>query len=78
MTNRAPDLKKRFQQLLARHRRKPTAATWFALGSFLADHRKLAPELDWLCLKRVNAYTQSQQQGLMLGLSAVALVAYAR
>lgn len=45
MTSRAPDLKKRFQQLLARHRRKPAAATWFALGSFLADHRSLAPEL---------------------------------
>ena len=42
---RATDLKKQFQQLLARHRRKPAAATWFALGSFLAEHRSLEPEL---------------------------------
>ena len=45
MTSRAPDLKKRFQQLLARHRRKPAAATWFALGNFLAEYPNLAPEL---------------------------------
>ncbi|HWO13064.1 MAG TPA: methyl-accepting chemotaxis protein [Polyangiaceae bacterium] len=53
------------------------AAAIAALDAIAQLHDKLAPELDWLCLKRVNAYTQSQQQGLMLGLSAVALVAYA-
>lgn len=37
MTSRERELSKRFEQLLSRHRRKPTAATWFALGTQLAD-----------------------------------------
>jgi tetratricopeptide (TPR) repeat protein len=36
-TSRERDFSKRFHQLLARHRRKPTAATWFALGAQLAS-----------------------------------------
>jgi tetratricopeptide (TPR) repeat protein len=40
------DVSKRFQQLLARHRRTPTAATWFALGTQLASAPpELAKEL---------------------------------
>lgn len=31
------ELSKRFDQLLSRHRRKPTASTWFALGNELAN-----------------------------------------
>lgn len=36
MTRRELDLNKRFEQLISRHRRKATAATWFALGTQLA------------------------------------------
>lgn len=37
MTSRERDFSKRFNQLLTRHRRKPTAKTWFALGTQLGS-----------------------------------------
>ena len=45
MTQRERNLRKRYQQALARHRRARTAASWFALGTILADAFELSAEL---------------------------------
>ena len=37
MTHRERALRKRFQQTFTRHRRAPTATTWFTLGSLLVE-----------------------------------------
>jgi tetratricopeptide (TPR) repeat protein len=45
MTQRERTLRKRYQQTCARHRRRATAASWFALGTILADAYELSAEL---------------------------------
>src|SRR5882724_6611724 len=45
MTQRERTLRKRFQQVSTRHRRSATAASYFALGTILADAYDLSAEL---------------------------------
>jgi tetratricopeptide (TPR) repeat protein len=45
MTQRERTLRKRYQQTITRHRRAATAASWFALGSILAEAEALSAEL---------------------------------
>ena len=45
MTQRERTLRKRFQQAVTRHRRSATAASWFALGTLLAEAHHLSREL---------------------------------
>jgi len=45
MTKRERDIRKRFQQVVGRHKRSATAASWFTLGSLLADAYNISPEL---------------------------------
>jgi tetratricopeptide (TPR) repeat protein len=45
MTQRERTLRKRFHQTFTRHRRSPTAASWFALGTILTEAHGLSAEL---------------------------------
>jgi tetratricopeptide (TPR) repeat protein len=45
MTKRERDLRKKFQQLITRHRRKATAASWFTLGTLVSQAFEVSPEL---------------------------------
>src|SRR5690242_13084353 len=45
MTKRERTLRKQFTLAMARHRRKPTAASWFALGTILAESYAVSEEL---------------------------------
>jgi tetratricopeptide (TPR) repeat protein len=45
MTQRERTLRRRFQQSIARHKRKASAASWFALGALLAEAETLSAEL---------------------------------
>lgn len=45
MTNRERTLRKQFQQLVKRHQRAATAATWFALGTIVAEASDVSGEL---------------------------------
>lgn len=45
MTKRERELRKRFQRAVGRHRRAATAASWYALGTLLADAYRLSREL---------------------------------
>jgi cytochrome c-type biogenesis protein CcmH/NrfG len=45
MTSRERALRKRFDQLVARHRRAATAASWFALGVIVAEAEEVSREL---------------------------------
>jgi tetratricopeptide (TPR) repeat protein len=45
MTQRERTLRKRFQQTITRHRRAATAASWFALGTILAEAGELSTQL---------------------------------
>ena len=45
MTQRERTLRKRFHQAITRHRRAATAASWFALGTLLAEAYGLSPEV---------------------------------
>lgn len=45
MTQRERTLRRRYQQSITRHRRGPSAASWFALGAILAEAEGLSGEL---------------------------------
>lgn len=45
MTKRERELRKRFQRLMGRHRRAPTAASWYALGTLLLDAYAISNDL---------------------------------
>ena len=46
MTNHERALRKRFQQIITRHRRAATATSWFTLGTLLDEAAELSPELE--------------------------------
>lgn len=45
MTNRERTLRKRYEQTIKKHRRSATAASWFTLGTILAEASELSSEL---------------------------------
>jgi Flp pilus assembly protein TadD len=45
MTQQERTLRRRYQQSISRHRRAANAASWFALGSILAEAAGMSPEL---------------------------------
>lgn len=45
MTQRERELRRRYQQSIARHRRGASGASWFALGAILADAEAMSAEL---------------------------------
>ena len=45
MKKREQELRKRFERVVKRHRRTPTASSWFELGTLLADAQGISAEL---------------------------------